>query len=543
MVSDMNVKNKEHQAIKGSTNISVKATAQPEVKKRITRLLEQIGEGLHEREHILSVSLLSTLSGQNTFLFGPPGTAKSLISRRLACAFESPKYYEHLMNRFTTPEEVFGPVSIQELKLDKYVRKTEGYLPDAEFAFLDEIWKSSPAILNTLLTLINEHVFKNGSEIIKAPIRSVIGASNEVPQENQGLDALYDRFITRLMVPPIELEDNFNLLINSRPSTSEPSVDSELKVSLSELSQWNETIHNVELSKDTLLVIKYIRNEISERNEELGLYVSDRRWQKAAILLKASAFFNERKYTNLTDTILLKHCLWTSPENRVCTEEIVMNAIESCGIASDINLSALDNSKDSLEKEITKELFYKEDVYDVISLRDEDYFKVIARFREKSSYSYGNPDIKQKTIHIPFNKFKSNISFHPVDTSGNEITEVTCEFDDQGSCTLSYAERYNRDRYNGFEFTPSVLFHKGDKRSDVNERLIKSLSGSVGNLRGQLKKFLKETEDKLSVYKVELYSPFATNADTEVALKGVLSQIDRLKIRIKDCERLEALCQ
>ncbi|HCE1774179.1 TPA: AAA family ATPase [Vibrio parahaemolyticus] len=543
MVSDMNVKNKEHQAIKGSTNISVKATVQPEVKKRITRLLEQIGEGLHEREHILSVSLLSTLSGQNTFLFGPPGTAKSLISRRLACAFESPKYYEHLMNRFTTPEEVFGPVSIQELKLDKYVRKTEGYLPDAEFAFLDEIWKSSPAILNTLLTLINEHVFKNGSEIIKAPIRSVIGASNEVPQENQGLDALYDRFITRLMVPPIELEDNFNLLINSRPSTSELSVDSKLKVSLLELSQWNETIHNVELSKDTLLVIKYIRNEISERNEELGLYVSDRRWQKAAILLKASAFFNERKYTNLTDTILLKHCLWTSPENRVCTEEIVMSAIESCGIASDINLSALDNSKDSLEKEITKELFYKEDVYDVISLGDEDYFKVIARFREKSSYSYYNPETKQKTVHIPFNKFKSNSSFHPVDTSGNEIAEVTCEFDDQGSCTLSYGNRHSRDRYNSFEFTPSILFHKGDKRSDVNERLIKSLSGSVGNLRGQLKKFLKETEDKLSVYKVELYSPFATNADTEVALKGVLSQIDRLKIRIKDCERLEALCQ
>ncbi|MEZ8035792.1 AAA family ATPase [Vibrio crassostreae] len=356
------MKSKERQTIKDSKNLRVTETAQPEVKKRITQLLEQIGEGLHEREQILSISLLSTLSGQNTFLFGPPGTAKSLISRRLACAFESQKYYEHLMNRFTTPEEVFGPVSIQELKQDKYIRKTEGYLPDAEFAFLDEIWKSSPAILNTLLTLINEHVFKNGSEIIKAPIRSVIGASNEVPQENQGLDALYDRFITRLMVPPIVLEDNFNLLLNAKPSTSEPNVDKELKVSLSELNQWNEAIHNVELSNDTLLVIKYIRNEISEKNEELGLYVSDRRWQKAANLLKASAFFNERNYTNLTDTILLKHCLWTSPENRICTEEIVMNAIESCGIASDINLADLDNSKDSLEKEITKELFYKEDV-------------------------------------------------------------------------------------------------------------------------------------------------------------------------------------
>ncbi|EKO3376047.1 AAA family ATPase [Vibrio fluvialis] len=540
MVSDMNVKNKERQAIKGSTNISVKANAQPEVKKRITRLLEQIGEGLHEREHILSVSLLSTLSGQNTFLFGPPGTAKSLISRRLACAFESPKYYEHLMNRFTTPEEVFGPVSIQELKLDKYVRKTEGYLPEAEFAFLDEIWKSSPAILNTLLTLINEHVFKNGSEIIKAPIRSVIGASNEVPQENQGLDALYDRFIIRLMVPPIELEDNFNLLINSRPSTSEPSVDSDLKVSLSELNQWNKAIHNVELSKDTLLVIKYIRNEISERNEELGLYVSDRRWQKAAILLKASAFFNERKYTNLTDTILLKHCLWTSPENRVCTEEIVMNAIESCGIASDINLSALDNEKDKLEKEISRELFYKEDVYEVTLLNDDKkYFKVDAIFVDRHrSYS---PQKETKTVYIPFSKFKSKEAFHPVNSSGNEIRDVECLFDDQGTCTLSYNDDYYT--FKDFSYTPSVLFHKGDKKSDVNQRLIKSLAGSVGNLRGQLKKLLTETEDKLNVYKIELHSPFVTNLDTEVALKGVLSQIDRLKIRIKDCERLEALCQ
>ena len=467
----MNVKSKERQTIKDSKNLRVTETAQPEVKKRITQLLEQIGEGLHEREQILSISLLSTLSGQNTFLFGPPGTAKSLISRRLACAFESQKYYEHLMNRFTTPEEVFGPVSIQELKQDKYIRKTEGYLPDAEFAFLDEIWKSSPAILNTLLTLINEHVFKNGSEIIKAPIRSVIGASNEVPQENQGLDALYDRFITRLMVPPIVLEDNFNLLLNAKPSTSEPNVDKELKVSLSELNQWNEAIHNVELSNDTLLVIKYIRNEISEKNEELGLYVSDRRWQKAANLLKASAFFNERNYTNLTDTILLKHCLWTSPANRICTEEIVMNAIESCGIASDINLADLDNSKDSLEKEVTKELFYKEDVYDVISLGEADYFKVVAKFREHNSYSYGNPEIKQKTVYIPFNKFKSKTSFHPVDTSGNDVKEVTCEFDEQGSCTLSYSERRYGNRYNDFEFTPSILFHKGDKRSDVNERL------------------------------------------------------------------------
>ena len=137
-----------------------------EMQKRITDLLQQLTNGIHERNQIMAVSLLGAIAGHNTFLFGPPGTAKSLISRRLACAFENPQYFEYLMNRFSTPEEVFGPVSIKALKEDRYIRKINGYLPTADFAFLDEIWKSSPAILNNLLTIINEHIFKNGDERI-----------------------------------------------------------------------------------------------------------------------------------------------------------------------------------------------------------------------------------------------------------------------------------------------------------------------------------------------------------------------------------------
>ena len=169
---------------------------------RIHDLLKQLSAGMHEREQIIAIALLGAIAGHNTFLYGPPGTAKSLISRRLAAAFKSKSYFECLMNRFSTPEEVFGPVSIKELKEDRYVRKTEGYLPTAEFAFLDEIWKSSPAILNNLLTIINEHLFKNGSERVKVPLKSLVVASNEVPPENQGLDALYDRFIISCMFLP-----------------------------------------------------------------------------------------------------------------------------------------------------------------------------------------------------------------------------------------------------------------------------------------------------------------------------------------------------
>ena len=121
------------------------------MKKRITKIVEILNKGIHEREETIAVSFLAALSGQNIFLFGPPGTAKSLIARRLSHAFETNSYFEYLMHRFSTPEEVFGPVSITELKKDNFVRKTEGFLPQSDFAFLDEIWKSSPSILNTLL--------------------------------------------------------------------------------------------------------------------------------------------------------------------------------------------------------------------------------------------------------------------------------------------------------------------------------------------------------------------------------------------------------
>ncbi|EHO47801.1 AAA family ATPase [Haemophilus sp. oral taxon 851] len=506
------------------------------MQKRISNLLKQLNANMHEREQILAITLLGAISGQNTFLYGPPGTAKSLISRRLACAFETSNYFECLMNRFTTPEEIFGPISIKELKADRYVRQVEGYLPTSDFAFLDEIWKSSPAILNNLLTIINEHIFKNGNERIDVPLKSLISASNEVPAENQGLDALYDRFILRLLVPPIQENKNFNQLLNSKASSEKPSISPELVIRSKELMQWREQLHNVSLSDDTLLIIKYIRQELADKFEELKVYVSDRRWQRAALLLKASAFCNGRKETNHSDVVLLKYCLWTTPENREAVENIVMNVIKECGFDSGVDLADLDREKDKLDKEIHNELYYSEDIYDTYNLNGDEYFEIEANFNYKySSYSNRN---RQFILNIPFKHMKTSQEYHPVDSQGNLIKDVSYKFDQQGSCILML----NND-YENLRFSPKPLFKKGQRKQKVNKRLIKSLSEAIKEVRSILSNTLVIIEDKNKSYKKQLQSPFVTENEINVAVSGILKQIEQLKLRITDCERLESLCQ
>ena len=514
--------------------------------QRIADLLERLTDGIHERDQIMAIALLSAIAGHNAFLFGPPGTAKSLISRRLACAFEGVQYFEYLMNRFSTPEEVFGPVSIKALKEDRYVRKIDGYLPTADFAFLDEIWKASPAILNNLLTIVNEHFFKNGDERIDVPLKILIAASNEVPPENQGLEALYDRFIIRLPVPPIEQEDNFRKLLENKPGTDKPEIGENLRIDYHELAQWREQLHKVNLNQDAMLIIKYIRKALADRFDELGVYVSDRRWQRAAALLKASAFCNGRQETNHSDMILLKYCLWTKPENREAVENLVMEAIRACGLHSDIDLAALDEEKNALDKEINKELYYSTDVYNTVRLEDgEEYFPVSASFKLR----HNNHPVRDKEyeIFIPFGKLNDKGEFHPVDKSGNIIREIKCQFDGQGCCKLKLKldiwQNYHDGDYEDYQFVPEIRFRKGTKKQDVNRKLIKALLDCINEIHQKLIAAHKQVSDKYTNYQKFLQTLFATQTDIDVAVSGIKEQIDRLDLRIKDCERLEALCR
>lgn len=283
--------------------------APPPLTERIRGLREALLNGLVERDVAVRLALLGALAGEHLLLLGPPGTGKSLVARRLRIAIQAEGYFERLLTRFSVPEELFGPLSIKGLEEDRYERQTKGYLPQASVAFLDEVFKANSAILNALLTLLNEREFDNGTTRTKTPLVTVVGASNELP-EGEELDALFDRFLLRLHVGPVSREQFTNLL--RLRGEAVPSLGALQPLTAEELREVQQAAQAIEVPEDVESLLFELRDWCTA-NE---LQVSDRRWRKIVRLLQVSAYVHGRKAVSIWDCWIVQHCVSTSPEER-----------------------------------------------------------------------------------------------------------------------------------------------------------------------------------------------------------------------------------
>lgn len=318
---------------------------------QIKLLLKTLSQGVFEKEHIIAMALLSAIAGESIFLLGPPGTAKSLVARRLKLAFKDGVAFEYLMSRFSTPDEIFGPVSISLLKNeDRYERVVDGFLPTSTIVFLDEIWKASPSIQNSLLTAINERIFQNGRSTISLPMKALIAASNELPAEDEGLEALWDRFLVRMVSNCIQSEATFYKMVRQQ-YFSTPEVDEDCQITEEQYHVWQMEIGKVDIPDEICAVLTAIRKGFKKETKkeeinEMDYYISDRRWKKCVHLMQASAFLNGRKHIDMTDLPILMHCLWNKAETIPTVIDVVGKSLTA----------HIDNKLAKLEKDIEQAL-------------------------------------------------------------------------------------------------------------------------------------------------------------------------------------------
>ena len=283
-----------------------------------------------ERDSIIDGILTAMLAGQHTLLLGPPGTAKSALARSIADATADGSFFQWLLTKFSTPEELFGPISFTGLKEDRYERVTTGKLPEAKVVFLDEIFKANSSVLNALLTALNERLMFNGDRVEDLPLLTCIGASNEYP-ESDSLDALYDRFMMRYWVDYVSDRDALaKLLTDGIAKATQALTDQDVK----DLREQVEAVPFNGSEAATLLNIKAAL-------EEEGFTTSDRTWVNAVKLVKARAVLNGRDSIVSSDYMVLADSLWKLHKDRAAISKTVGNAADPFGSRAEALIDAV----------------------------------------------------------------------------------------------------------------------------------------------------------------------------------------------------------
>lgn len=271
---------------------------------KIARLVKEVTDSLIDRDE--EVLLTATaLFGQSTLLLiGPPGSAKSLTLDRFIAQVTGGKKFGYLMGKFTEPDEIFGPVDLMALKNGKRRRITDGRLPEAHVVFLDEFWKASTAVGNTLLKIVNERVFENGEGDYQVPLRCLVAASNEYPQDGE-LGAMFDRFLLRKNVSYLRSAKSREALVFG----AEPPLPN-MTVSLDELDRAKKELGALEFEPAAKSAFLGAVEECIAQ----GIRPSDRRLKALPNLVRAYAYVQGAEVVRAEHLEVLAHALWSNPE-------------------------------------------------------------------------------------------------------------------------------------------------------------------------------------------------------------------------------------
>lgn len=287
----------------------------PDASSSLRAALEVAGRGLIEREALVELVALAAVAGEHVLLIGPPGTAKSEVARRAARAVGG-RYFEYLLGRFTEPGEIFGPVDLRKLREGIVEVETAGMLPEADVAFLDEVFLGSTAILNTLLGILNERTFRRGHTALKCPLRVCVGASNALP-DDEALAAFADRFLLRSFLEPVpdaRLED----LLAGGWGLSDVGAE---HASLEDL----DTLARASRSLDLAPVRPHLAHAIRLLRKS-GVQLSDRRAVRVQRLIAAAAVMAGRDVPTEADLWPLVAAVSTRDEQataRSCLRDIL----------------------------------------------------------------------------------------------------------------------------------------------------------------------------------------------------------------------------
>lgn len=313
-----------------------------QLSEKFLALQEGLNDRYAERAIEIDLGIKALVTQQHYLTIGAPGTAKSMLAHNLALAFEVP-YMRKLLGKDTPPEEMFGPYDFKAVKEGRLTRITSPRTAQAAvIQFWDEIFKSSAAVRNKMLTLINERFYDHGEEFYKVPLITVFAASNELPDDSEESGAFFDRFLIRRFVDYIKDPSQFVKMMNSG-EVEQPAV-----MSHDDLLEAHAEVSSVSIPQKVMEAYLDLRTTLDLE----GVIVSDRRWKQSQDLVRANAWQEGREAADTSDMIILQHALWEDPTQVKTVLRAVLN------LASPISKDVVDlrDQIDEIEAQLREEV-------------------------------------------------------------------------------------------------------------------------------------------------------------------------------------------